>query len=67
MRSAVGIGEARRERDRTSLRGRRAVVAGTLPCDAFGQTELRLARADQLDIDLGQDFGVEQRAVLGAA
>ena len=31
------------------------------------QHELRLARADQFDIDFGEQFGVEQRAVLGAA
>ena len=31
------------------------------------QNELRLAGADQLDIDFGQQLGVEQRAVLGAA
>ena len=30
------------------------------------KNELRLPRADQLDIDLGQKLGVEQRAVLGA-
>ena len=31
------------------------------------QDELRLPGADQLEIDLGQELGVEQRAVLGAA
>src|SRR5262249_143087 len=29
--------------------------------------KLRLARADQLDIDLAQKFGMEQRAMLGAS
>ena len=32
-----------------------------------GQDQLRLPRPDQVDIDFGQQFGVEQRAVLGAA
>ena len=45
-------------------RRRRGVAAGAL--DRFDQTEQRLPRADQLDIDLGQQLGVEQRAVLGA-
>ena len=31
------------------------------------QDERRLPAADQLDINLGQDFGVEQRTVLAAA
>ena len=37
------------------------------PLAAFRKAELRLARADQLQIDLGQDLGIEQRAMLGAA
>ena len=32
-----------------------------------GQNQLRLPGPDQIDIDLGQLFSVEQRAVLGAA
>jgi len=35
--------------------------------DIRRQDQLRLPGADQVDIDLGQKFGVEQRAVLGAA
>ena len=35
-------------------------------CAAAREAEHRLARADQLDIDFRQQFGVEQRAVLGA-
>ncbi len=31
------------------------------------EAEIGLLAADQLDIDLGQDLGVEERAVLGAA
>ena len=31
------------------------------------QNELRLPGADQLDIDFGQELGIEQRAMLGAA
>ena len=31
------------------------------------QHELRLAGADQFDIDFGQKFGIKQRAMLGAA
>ena len=34
---------------------------------ALGQNELRLTGADQFNIDLGQQLGIEQRAVLGAA
>ncbi len=45
---------------RYDLRPARVVVA-------FDQDQLRLARADQLDIDLSQDLGIQQRAVLGAA
>ena len=30
------------------------------------KNKLSLTRADQLDIDLGQEFGIEQRAMFGA-
>ena len=32
---------------------------------AFGQAKLSLTRADQFDIDLGQNFGIKQCAVFG--
>ena len=50
-----------------SRRDRGAVARRAAARAALGEAELRLARADQLQIDLGQDLGVEQRAVLGAA
>ena len=36
----------------------RGIAAG-----GFGQTEIGLPAADQFQIDIGQDFGIEQRAV----
>ena len=57
-------------------RGGRAIgrccTAAALLADAYGraarldQDQRRLPAADQLDIDLGEQLGVEQRAVLGA-
>ena len=68
MRRALGLADARRPSATAALAQRDgAVAAMAAPLAAFGKTELRLARADQLEIDLGQNFGVEQRAVLGAA
>jgi len=34
---------------------------------AFSKPELRLARVNQFDVDLGENLGVEQRSVLGSA
>ena len=44
-----------------------AVTAGACISNFISQDQLRLPRPDQIDIDLGQEFGVEQRTVLGAA
>ena len=55
----------RRERRRPLAHNRNAVLHHC-PDGLFGKAKLRLARADQLDIDLGENFRVEQRAVLGA-
>ena len=57
IRGANGCGRAR-PHDR-----RHAGIAAAT--HRRGETEHRLPRADQLDIDLGQQLGVEQRAVLG--
>ena len=66
MRRPVGFADARRQRRIAfAPRDHAIAVAGTAHA-AFGEPELRLARADQFQIDLGQDLGVEQRAVLGA-
>ncbi len=65
MREPVFLVHPRRERN-FALPPRR--IAGPNPdVDGFGrQDQLRLPRPDQIDIDFGQQFGVEQRAVLGA-
>ena len=56
-RGGSGAGRSR------STIGSPATRIGAAVCD---RTELRLPRADQLDIDFGQKLGIEQRAVLGA-
>ena len=43
-----------------------AEAARSAPRGRNDEVEIGLLAADQLDIDLGQDLGVEQRAVLGA-
>src|SRR6185369_6021366 len=69
MRCAFGLAYARGERRLARAGNHDAVVAATadVQLDLFGKPELRLTAADQLQIDLGKDLGVEQRAVLGAA
>ena len=67
MGLALALREPRRQRlrsdpDRDHGRGGAGRAAA-----GFDQDELRLPGADQLKIDLGQDLGVEQRAMLGAA
>ena len=42
-----------------------AISAGARIANFIGQDQLRLPRSDQVDIDLGQELGVEQRTVLG--
>jgi hypothetical protein len=67
MRFAFVRREPGRERRRTRANdgdaGLHAGGSGT----GLDQNELRLAGPDQLEIDLGQDLGVEQRPMLGAA
>ena len=63
-------------RSSSLTRGVSAPVAGARPphpidhvalaADVLGEAKLSLAAADQLEINLGQDFGVEQRPMLGA-
>ena len=59
-RGASGCGRVRRAADTAPPAPRIALATSARP-------RLRLARADQLDIDLGQKLGVEQRAVLDPA
>ena len=66
VRRAFRIGEARRQRHGALAPHCDAAARVAAARAALGEAELRLARADQLQIDLGQDLGVEQRAVLGA-
>jgi hypothetical protein len=67
MRRAVFFADSRRQR-RLALPPRHfAVSAGAGIAGFRSQNELRLAGPDQIDVDLGQQLGVEQRAVLGAA
>ena len=66
MGLALGVRHPRRERHRP-LPPRR--IAGRIDANLLGvrrQDQLRLPRPDQIDIDFGQQLGVEQRAVLGA-
>src|SRR6185437_15708520 len=65
MRRAIGISNARRQRYTAFAPRCNPIVSVAAALAALRQTELRLPRADQLQINLGQDLGVEQRAVLG--
>src|SRR5437764_7646567 len=67
VRIEIGDRDAPRERDRTDANRRhgRGFVALIAP-DGL-EPERRLAGADQLDINLSEELGVEQRAMLGAA
>ena len=67
MGLSVGIGDARRQRRLALPPWRFAKSAGLRGAGVRGQDQLRLPRPDQVDIDLGQQLGVEQRAMLGAA
>ena len=67
MRRAFGVAEAWRQFFGPRAYDGHAVDSIDAALTAFGKAELRLPRADQFEIDLGQDFRVEQRAVLGAA
>ena len=66
VRRALLCGHARRKRHRPFAHdnGFADPPAGQ---DRLRQDKRRLARADQLHIDFGEQLGVEQRAVLGAA
>ena len=67
MGRELGFGEPRRQGDRPRPDRARPTVRPPRRRAGLDQAELRLAAADQLEIDLGQNLGVEQRAVLGAA
>ena len=66
VRLAFVRGQARRERLRPQADERGSGLHAHGGAAGFDQNELRLPGADQFNIDLGQDFGIEQRAVLGA-
>jgi hypothetical protein len=65
MRGLCLGGEARRQRHRTLPHC--DDLAGHRDDGRLRQNELRLARADQFVLDLGQKFGIKQRAMLGAS
>ena len=65
--SVVVIADARRERRLADPPRHFAVPAGAHIAALRCQDQLRLPGPDQVDIDLGQQLGVEQGAVLGAA
>ena len=67
MRVAFGIADARRQRDAALLANDDAVGADDALGGGLGKAERRLTAAEQFEIDLGQNLGVEQGAVLGAA
>ncbi len=61
----VCLRQARRQRQR-ALPQRLAACCGAASATVgIGQAERRLTPADQLDIDVGKELGVEKRAVLG--
>ena len=64
MRDAFLIGQERRERNRARAHHPRYRRHGRHFID---QNEMRLAAADQLGINLGQQLCIEQRAVLRAS
>jgi preprotein translocase subunit SecB len=65
VRLLLGCGQARRERYRPgAYRG--GLISAAASLDHLDEPQLRLAGADQLDIDLGQQLCVEQGAVFGA-
>src|SRR5665213_4123086 len=63
MRRAVGIGDARHQRHFALALDHGSIASIATARAALGQTELRLPPADQLEIDLSQELGIEQRAV----
>ena len=67
MRRAIGLGDPRRQRHRALPPRHFAVSARAHLAGLRRQDQLRLPGPDQVDVDLGQKLGVEQRAVLGAA
>ena len=66
MRRALLCGQPRDKRHRPLAHDDR-LAGDAARHGCLRQNELRLTGADQLDIDLRQQFGVEQRAMLGAA
>src|SRR6185437_3783780 len=67
MRFAIGVIDARNKRLRPLAHNDSAAASFAATFDPLAETELRLAAADQLQINLGEDFSVEQRAVFCAA
>ena len=66
MGLALGIGNPRRERHGPLPPRHIASRIGANVLAFRSEEQLRLPRPDQIDINFGQEFGVEQRAVLGA-
>src|SRR5262245_23953099 len=68
VRRKLGLVHTRRDRNRPARRRNVPSAGGRLRARArVDQDQRRLAPTDELDIDLGQELRVEQRAVLGAA
>ena len=67
MRLAIGIREPWRQRHQTLPPRHFARCADAYLAGLGRQDQLRLPGTDQIDVDLGQKLGVEQRAVLGSA
>src|SRR5262249_51220213 len=64
----LGVGYSRSQRHRTDLRGNRNIAHHDRGRrHRNDQSKLRLSGIDKLDVDLCQQLGVKQRAVLGAA
>src|SRR5690606_26306675 len=67
VRKAILVGHAGGERNFTLSPRCLSAGSGSYVDRFCSQHKLRLPSTDQVDIDLGEQLGVEQRAVLGAA
>ena len=67
VRLAVGVGDTRRQRYATLFGDGDTIGTDGAFDDALGEAERRLTASQQFEIDLGQNLGVEQCTVLGAA
>src|SRR6185312_1689437 len=67
VRFAIGFADAGNKRRRPLAHDNSGAAGFTAMLDPFAEAELSLPAADQLEIDFGQNFSVEQRAVFGAA